>query len=67
MKFKITYEYDAVCPPHMFVVTEVKGQRIVRCGRSWEEARERMMRDLPGIVHGAYHGNVPPPESVEIP
>jgi hypothetical protein len=67
MKFKITYEYNGNISPHYFAVTEVKGERITRCGHTWTEAKQRLLEDLSDLVRAAYHEQIPVPEWVEVP
>lgn len=63
MKVEIWYEFDAKCPPHKFACVEVRGEKVVRAGYTWEQARRRLLDDLPILFTGGNY--TPPRETVE--
>lgn len=64
MNVTIEYEYDHNMEPHYFSkVKTADGTMAFRGGKSWNEARERMIKDLPSL----FKCETPPfSETVEI-
>ncbi len=66
MKFTIRYEYDRGCggDTPCWAVTTVRGRTLCKCGKSYAQAKERLIAELALLAADVLE--VPPPEEVEV-
>lgn len=62
MKVEITYKKNADVDAPCIAQTEVRGECLCSIGRTWEQAKMRLMEKLNSYLNAT----APPPETVEV-